>query len=459
MSIIIKNGELVKPNGIFRQDIKIDNGKIQAIGQSLPTLDAEVYDATGQLVFPGFIDAHTHLDMNNGVTVTVDNFASGTRSALAGGTTTIVDFATQKRGGTLQAALDEWHSKADGNSSCNYAFHMAITDCNSDTLHEISQMTAQGVTSYKVYMAYDALRLSDGQIYDVLRAVQAQGGIVGCHCENGDLVNKGIAQQLALHHTQPSAHPLSRPDILEAEAITRYLAIAKMANCPVNIVHVSSKKGLDILLCARAEGQPVFIETCPQYLLLDDTNYSRDNFEGAKYTISPPLRKQNDMLALWQAIKQGQIDTIATDHCAFNFHGQKELGRDDFSKIPNGAPGLETRPALLYTYGVLEHGIHPMLLAKLMAENPAKLFGMFPQKGVLAEGSDADIVIWDKSYNGIIQAQTQHNTCDYTPYEGFRAVGRPSTVFLNGVPVVKDGELLQENCGTYVPRSTCSLFR
>lgn len=459
MKTLIKNGAIVSGEGIVQNDILIEDGIIQELSQNLPKTGAQVYDVEGALVFPGFIDTHTHLDMNTGTALTVDDFTSGTRSAIKGGTTTILDFATQEKEQTLQEALRIWHLKADGKSACDYGFHMAITDYNTQVERELPSMTKQGVTSYKLYMAYDALRVSDAQIYHVLRAVAKEGGIVGMHCENGDLVNVLIENQLQQGHTSPAAHPLSRPNAVEAEAINRYLTIADMADCPVNIVHLSTRQGLELMLAARAQGQKVYIETCPQYLLLEESKYHLPGFESAKYVISPPLRQKEDIEALWDAISLEEIDTIGTDHCAFNYHGQKEMGKDNFSKIPNGAPGLENRVMLMETYGVQKHYLSHLQLCKLLCENPAKLFGMYPKKGAIQVGSDADIVVWDESYRGEIRNDNQLSACDYTPFDGFSVMGRPRYVFLRGQLAVSEGDVLPDLLGSYVSRGACQWFR
>lgn len=458
MSILLKGGTVVSANGSRQADILIEGEKIARIGSRLDAKEAQVIDVTGKLLFPGFIDTHTHFDLDNGVFMTADNFETGTMAAVAGGTTTVLDFATQNKGETLEEALENWHKKADEESSCDYGFHMAITDWNASVKEEIPVMTKEGVTSYKLYMAYDSLRVSDSEIYQVLKAVAAENGIVGMHCENGDLVNEGIAAEKAAGHFKPSAHPASRPDTVEAEAIYRYMAIAKMAGAPVNIVHLSTERGLELIKAARKEGQKVYIETCPQYLLLNDETYSLPDFEGGKYVMSPPLRKPSDQEALWRALREDTADTIGTDHCSFRFQGQKDYGKDDFSKIPNGAPGVEHRPALIYHFGVREGKITKEQMCRLLAENPAKLFGMYPQKGVLLEGSHADIVVWNPEQEWVIEAKTQVQNVDYTPYEGIRVAGRPEMVFLRGEKVAENGEVLKKNCGTYVHRGPCEYF-
>ena len=409
-------------------------------------------EAAGCLVFPGFIDAHTHLDMDSGTTVTADDFASGSRAAACGGTTTLVDFATQERGGTLTDALDAWHRKAEGKCACNYAFHMAVTDWNEQTRAELPQMFERGVTSFKAYYAYDNLRLDDAQMYDLLSALRPFGGVLGVHCENGTLVNRLQRQQLDRGVTGPEGHPASRPPVVEAEAIRRLCAVAKLADSPVHIVHLSSAEGLEEVRRARASGQKVWVETCPQYLLLDESRYHLEGFEGAKYVMSPPLRSPADREALRAAVLGGEIDTISTDHCSYRFGDQKALGRDDFTKIPNGAPGIEHRPALIYTSFVASGLMTAAQMSRLLSENPAKLFGMWPRKGRLAQGADADITVWDPQARWVIRAEAQHQNVDYTPYEGFEAAGRARAVYVGGQLAAKDGEPSGASAGRYVKR-------
>ncbi|MEG1878974.1 MAG: amidohydrolase family protein, partial [Pseudoflavonifractor sp.] len=320
-------------------------------------------------------------------------------------------------------------------------------------------MTAAGITSYKVYFAYDNLRITDGQAYEIIQAVGAQGGVLGCHCENGDLVTAGIAAQKAAGHLTCAAHPLSRPPLVEAEAISRWLSIAELAGYPVNVVHVSTKRGLEVIRAARARGQAVYAESCPQYLLLNDDKYILPGFESGKFILSPPLRAPENSAALWEALADGTVDTIGTDHCSFHFDGVKTLGREDFSKIPNGMPGVEHRPVLLYTAGVQTGRISEVQMAQLLAEHPAKLFGMYPEKGVLAVGSDADLVVWDPDARWTISAEHQTQAVDYTPYEGMAVQGRAETVFLAGVPVVEGGKITREQQGQFVARKPSQFWR
>lgn len=458
MDILLKGGTIVTPEKSFQADLKISGDKISAIGNNLEENDAKVVDVSGALLFPGFIDSHTHFDLDVGSTITTDDFRTGTRGAIVGGTTTILDFATQNKGETLIEALAHWHEKADSVSSCDYGFHMAITEWNDTISNELDDMVKEGITSFKLYMAYDNLRISDAGVYQVLKRVKEIGGIVGMHCENGDLVNELIKDQKALGNLLPSAHPKSRPPIVEAEAINRYLTIAKLADAPVNIVHLSSKEGYEEAIKGRSRGQKVYIETCPQYLLLEDSCYEIEGFEGAKFVFSPPARKKLDIDCIWNALQEDEINTIGTDHCSFNYKGQKEIGIHDFSKIPNGIPGVEHRAVLIYTYGVLKNRITQEQMCKLLSENTAKLYGLFPQKGRLQVGSDADIVVWNPSYEGVISAKSQEQNVDYTPYEGLAIKGRAERVYLRGIETVQAGRIIKDKAGQYIPRKESIYF-
>ncbi len=446
---IIKNGTLVTPDGLKREDLAFDDGKIVKIGEISPGEEDETIDASGCFVYPGFIDGHTHLDLPVAGTVTADDVGTGTRAAVCGGTTCVVDFATQYKGDTLLGALETWKRKAEGKMHCNIAYHMAICDWNGKTKEDLPALRAAGVTSFKVYMAYDTA-LSDSEILEVLGEVKKLGGIVGCHCENGGVVTELQLREIGAGHTGPWAHPLSRPAEVEAEAVNRFCYLGRLAGAPVHIVHLSTKLGLEEVRAARRRGQTVYAESCPQYMLLDDSNYSRPGFEGAKYVCSPPLRKQEDIEALKEAVLLHEIDTIATDHCSFSYEGQKKAGIGDFRKIPNGAPGIEHRPVVfMHIFG---DQLTPEDYCRYLSEGPAKIFGMYPRKGALLEGSDADITIWDPSVKWTISAGNMHQNVDYTPFEGLEVSGRPREVFVNGVCASKDGEPTEALPGAYVAR-------
>ena len=446
---------IVSSKGTKKADVLISGGKIVAVGRHLDS-DAEVVDVSGKLLFPGFIDAHTHFDLEVSDTVTADNFASGTKAAVAGGVTTIVDFATQNKGESLSDALNNWHVKAFANSTCDYAFHMAISDWNEEIREELPAMFEQGVTSFKVYMIYDAMELSDREIYEIMTELKKYGGIVGCHCENSGIIGKLREESLASGAISPASHPKTRPDYAEAEAVRRFLTIAEAADAPAIVVHLSTREGYNEVYRARLRGVKVYAETCPQYLLLDDSVYDRPFNESAKYVCSPPLRKAEDKKILWQALHADRLDTISTDHCSFTIE-QKRAGLADFTKIPNGMPGVETRAILTYTYGVRKKRIGLNQMCAYLSENPAKLYGMFPKKGVIRVGSDADIVVFDPRGSGTITSRSTHSACGYDPYEGVRTEGHIDRVYLRGNLVFSDGEIILENKGRYISRGVNSL--
>ena len=450
MTTCIQNGTLVTGAEMHPGDLLIENGIIQKVGVGLSG-DHNI-DATGCLVFPGFIDGHTHMDMPVSGTVTADDFKTGSEAALVGGTTMLIDFATQDKGGTLKDALRVWHERADGKCACDYGFHMAVTDWNEQTRRELHEMADAGVTSFKAYYAYDALMVDDREMYDLLCEMREIGGILGVHCENGPVLDRLREKAVAAGHTSPAWHPRTRPSIVEGEAVSRFLRIADLAGAPAWIVHLSTADGLSEIRAARERGQQVLVESCPQYFTLTEEVYNKPDFEGAKYVCSPPLRPQSDQDALWQALENGEIDILSTDHCSFNFKGQKEMGRDDFTKIPNGMPGIEQRPTVMYTAAVASGRIPVTALCQMLAENPAKMFGVWSRKGSLDVGKDADIVIYDPKADFTISAENQHHNCDYTPFEGFRTAGSVRDVFLSGVHAVQNGKLVETGRGRYIPR-------
>lgn len=456
MKKLFKNGMVVSAKGVKRADVLIDGDKIIRVAKRISDKDAQIIDVKGKYLFPGFIDAHTHFDLEVSDTVTADDFSTGSQSALAGGTTTIVDFATQNKGESLETALNNWHIKAYGNTSCDYAFHMAISDWNEKVSDELLLMFEQGITSFKLYMTYPAMMLSDKEIFGVLKRLKELGGIAGIHCENSGIIDAVTEELKEAGELSTSAHPKSRPDDAEAEAINRLLTIAKIVDIPVVVVHLSTKKGFEVIKRARANGQKVYIETCPQYLLLDDRKYSLPDFEGAKFECAPPLRKKADNECLWKALKDNEIDTISTDHCSFTME-QKKAGIDDFTKIPNGMPGVETRGELIYTYGVYKKRISLSQMCKYLSENPAKLYGLYPRKGIIAKDSDADIVIYDPKADKVITAENHKSACDYSPFEGVKIKGQVEKVFLRGELVYTDGEIIMKNTGRYISRVKNSL--
>lgn len=455
MAIVLKGGKIITAEKSYDSDIRIEGEKIASIGNNLVQEGDKVVDVTGCYLLPGGIDPHTHLELDTGSTITADDFESGTKAAVMGGTTTIIDFATQNKGETLREALKNWHTKADNKCYCDYGFHMAITEWNKSISEEMKDMVDNGVSSFKMYMAYkNILQVDDGAIYEALKRSNEVKGLLGFHCENGDVIDILIKEAREKGNTAPKYHALSRPVEIEREAINRVVTLAEIAKAPVYVVHLSSKVGLESALEGRNRGVEVYLETCPQYLLLDDSSYGEEgDFNGAKYVMSPPLRKTEDEKAMWKGLKNDEIDTIATDHCSFNFKGQKDLGIEDFSKIPNGAPGIEHRVSLIYTYGVCENKISLNQWVELTSTNAAKLFGMYPRKGAIEIGSDADIVIFDPNYIGVIKAEEQIQNVDYTPYEDFNQKGRIKHVYLRGESVVEDSKLVSiKPKGDYIHR-------
>lgn len=447
--LCIKNGTIVSPEGRKKADLYIEGGKVVSIGGALPF--DESYDAEGCLLFPGFIDSHTHLEMDTGSTVTADSFASGTAAALAGGTTVILDFATQDKGHTLAEALEAWHSRADGHCACDYGFHMAVTDWNEATKAELADMEREGVTSFKAYMAYNNLRLDDIELQELFAAT-ADIGVCGVHCELGDEVNRRVAANLAAGRTGPEWHPRSRPNEVESLAIRRCLALAREVGGAAWVVHLSTAEGLREIEAARSAGQNVLVETCPQYLTLTDEVYEKPDFEGSKFVCSPPIRKEADKQALWQGIGAGKVDIISTDHCSFTFE-QKKLGLGDFSKIPNGLPGIEHRPAVVWASGVAQGRMSEEEFCRLLSTEPARAFGMYPRKGALDLGSDADVVVWDPKAEAVLTAADMNMLAGYSPWEGMELHGLPKAVFLRGVLSAENCKVINSNGGRYVSRS------
>ena len=456
MKILLKGGTVVNAAGSVKADVLIEGEKIVKVAPDISCADAKAVDVSGKLLFPGFIDAHTHFDLDVCNTTTADDFYTGGRSALRGGTTMVIDFACPNKGESLQYGLDLWHKKADGKTACDYGFHMTIDDWNEDIIAELPRMFEEGISSFKMYMTYPAMMIGDEDMFKALQKMKELGGIAGVHCENAGVIDALIAEKKAAGELSPAAHPLCRPPLLEAEAVGRLLKMAAVADVPVVIVHLSSEDGLKEVLAARARGQKVYVETCPHYLLMEDSLYSKPDFEGAKYVCAPPLRKKQDNEALWQGIAASEIQTVSTDHCSFTLK-QKAAGREDFTKIPGGMPGVETRGVLLYTYGVAAGKISAEKMAEVLSEAPAKLYGAFPRKGHIAEGADADIVVYDPEGESIITAKDQVANVDYAPYEGTKIAGHISQVWLRGKLSVEEGKLLGEPEGKYIPRGKCSL--
>lgn len=452
MKYLLKNGTLVSGERTEKKDILIEGEKIVKIAPHIEEEGAEEINVEGKLLFPGFIDGHTHFDLEVAGTVTADDFETGTKAAILGGTTFIIDFASQDKGGhTLKEGLEKWHKKADGKCSCDYSFHMSIVEWNEETEKEIQDMIEEGITSFKLYMTYPAMMVEDRDLYKILKKLNECGCFAGVHCENAGVIDALIEEAKKEGRLGPENHPLVRPDTMEAEAVHRLLVIAKEAGAPVMIVHLTNKKAYEEIAKARENGQTVFAETCPQYLLLDDSAYSKPDFGGAVYVCAPPLRKKEDQECLWAALAKGEIQTVATDQCSFTLE-QKALGKDDFTKIPGGLPGVQTRGTLLYTYGVREGKITVEQMCRLLSENPAKLYGVYPRKGALLEGSDGDIVVFDPEKESVISSETHGYNTDNNPFEGYSIHGDIDKVFLRGNLVVKDGAVVKEKTGKYMKR-------
>lgn len=452
MKYLLKNGTLVSGAGTEQKDILIEGEKIVKIAPHIEEGDAEEINVEGKLLFPGFIDGHTHFDLEVAGTVTADDFETGTRAAILGGTTLVIDFASQDKGGhTLKEGLEKWHKKADGKCSCDYSFHMSIVEWNEETEKEIQDMIEEGITSFKLYMTYPAMMVEDRDLYKILKKLNEYGCFAGVHCENAGVIDALIEEAKKEGRLGPENHPLVRPDTMEAEAVHRLLVIAKEAGAPVMVVHLTNKKAYEEIVKARENGQTVFAETCPQYLLLDDSAYSKSDFGGAVYVCAPPLRKKEDQDCLWKALAKGEIQTVATDQCSFTLE-QKAMGKDDFTKIPGGLPGVQTRGTLLYTYGVREGKITVEQMCRLLSENLAKLYGVYPKKGALLEGSDGDIVVFDPEKESVISAKTHAYNTDNNPFEGYSLHGDIDKVFLRGNLVVEGGTVVKEKAGEYMKR-------
>jgi dihydropyrimidinase len=447
---LIQNGAIVNAGSTQHADLLIDGSTIKEIRAGIPASAAEkVVDATGLLLLPGGIDAHTHLDMPFGGTQSADDFLTGTRAAAIGGTTTIVDFAIQARGTKMRNALDTWWKKAEGRACIDYGLHMIVTDLPDAGLEDMDDMVREGVASFKLFMAYpNVLMVDDATIFKAMRQTAKNGALICMHAENGSVIDVIVQRALAEGKTAPIYHALTRPTRAEAEAVHRAIAMAEIAGVPVYIVHLSSEDALNQVREARDRGLPAFAETCPQYLLLslEDNMLDKDGrdsgWEGAKYVFTPPLREKKNQPKLWDGLRTDNLQVVSTDHCPFCFEDQKALGKDDFTKIPNGGPGIENRLQLLHHHGVGQGNLTLNRFVELVSTAPARIFGMYPKKGVLAEGSDADIVLWDASADHTISAKTHHMRVDYSMFEGFKVRGNARDVYSRGELIVSQGEFI-----------------
>ena len=463
MRTLITNGTIVTADGSSVADILIDGETIAQIGSDPggPTVIVdETIDATGKYVIPGGIDVHTHMELPFGGTAAKDTFETGTRAAAFGGTTTIVDFAVQGRGQSLREGLDGWHARAEGHAVADYGFHMIMSDVNDATLAEMDVLVGEGVPDFKLFTAYPGVFYSDdGAIFRAMQQTAQNGGLIMMHAENGMAIDVVAAQTVAAGTTDPIGHGLARKAVFEGEATNRVIRLAEAAGAPVYIVHLSAREALTEVRAARDRGSLVFAETCPQYLFLslDDLGHG---FEGAKFVCSPPLRTRDHWEDLWSGLIKDDLQLVATDHCPFDFHGQKELGRGDFRKVPNGLPGVEDRLDLLHDGGVVGGRISRERWVEIVSTAPAKLFGLYPRKGAVAVGSDADLVVYDPNRRRTITAADHHMNVDYSCYEGRTVQGASDIVLSRGAVIVRDGQFTgRAGHGKFVKRAAADYAR
>lgn len=457
MRTLIANGTVVTATEATKADVVIEDEKVVAIGSNLPVEADTVIDATDRYVMPGGVDPHTHFDLPFGGSFCSDDFATGTRAAAFGGTTTVIDFALQGTGEGLRHGLDVWHEKAQ-KACTDFGFHMIVKEVNDQILKEMDELVDEGVTSFKLFMAYPGVfMVDDASVFTVMQRAAASGALIMMHAENGGPIDVLVRQYVAEGKTDPKYHGMSRPASMEGEAVHRVFKLAELAGTPAYIVHLSSRDALNAVREARDRGLPAYAETCPQYLYLSDEDMARPGFEGAKFVCSPPLRPKDHQEDLWAGLRQGDLQIVGTDHAPFNYKGQKELGRGDFSKIPNGLPSVEDRFTLIFQ-GVHDGRIGLNRFVELVATAPAKMFGLYPRKGTIAPGSDADIVVFDPYHERVISAETHHMNVDYSCFEGLRVRGLPETVLQRGAVLVRDGEFHgKEGQGRFLPRSRMGL--
>jgi dihydropyrimidinase len=456
MSVLIKGGRVLTAADDYVGDVYVEGDRISLIGESLEVQADKVIDATGKYVLPGGIDPHTHLDMPFGGTVTIDDVESGQTSAAFGGTTCHVDFIIQPHGQSFAAAFDEWKSKANGKQVIDMGYHMAVTDLKEGgTLEELASLPDEGITSYKLFMAYKgALMVDDETLFRTMQVAAETGALVMVHAENGDAIDVLVKEALAAGHTEPKYHALTRPPETEGEATNRAIQLSRVAGSPLYVVHVSCAEAVEPIAIAREKGWNIHGETCTQYFFVDYTFLERPGFEGGKYVYTPPPRDKANQDVLWNAVRTDILSVVSTDHCAFLWDGQKTMGKDDFSKIPNGAPGLENRLQMIHEFGVRAGRISLNRMVELLSTNPAKLFGLYPRKGTIAVGSDADIVVFDPDKRVTISASAHHSKSDYNLFEGTEVTGVPEVVLLRGNVLVEDGDLVASpGIGQFVRRA------
>jgi dihydropyrimidinase len=457
MSVLIKSGRIVTAADDYVGDVFVDNGTVSLIGESLDVVADKVIDASGKYVIPGAIDPHTHIELPFGGTVTCDDFTSGTVSAAFGGTTSLVDFCFQMPGQTFAQGLETWHEKIERcKPVIDVGFHMAITDLREGgTLEDLAKVPDEGVTSYKLFMAYKgAVMVDDETLFKAMEVAAETGAVVMVHAENGDAIDILVKRALAAGHTEPVWHARTRPPETEGEATNRAIQLARVAGCPLYVVHVSCKEAIEPIAIAREKNWDVWGETCTQYFFIDESYLDQPDFEGGKYVYTPPPRAKENQEHLWKAVASDVLSVVSTDHCPFNWPEQKGLGRDDFSKIPNGGPGIENRLHMLYTFGVRTGRLTMNRLVELTSTNVAKYFGLYPRKGTIAPGSDADIVVWDPDKKLTISAKTHHSNINYNLFEGTEVTGAPEVVLVRGQVIVENDELVaQPGAGQFVRRA------
>jgi dihydropyrimidinase len=458
MTTLIKNGRIITATDDYVADVLVDGETIATIGRNLRVAADRAIDAAEMLVIPGAIDPHVHMELPFGGTVSSDTFETGTRAAACGGTTSIIDFAIQYKGNTFAQTLDDWHAKAEGRCAIDYGFHLAVTEYEARHAAEFARVVDAGVTTFKLFLAYPGVFMVDDQtMFRVMRSAGEAGGLTLVHAENGDAISLKIAELLAAGKVEPKYHAQSRPPVMQADGVARAVRVAEFARAPVFIVHVSCEAAMMELQRSRDAGNPAYGETCTQYLFLDESEYDRPDFEGAKYVFTPPLVARENIEPLWKGLKLGYLQEVSTDHCPFNFKGQKELGRGDFTKIPNGGPGVEDRLSMMYDGAVVKRGWSLNKWVDVCSTASAKLFGMFPKKGTIAPGSDADLVLFDPAVERTISAKTHHMNCDYSLFEGWHIKGQPRTVLSRGKVVVQDGRYVgKAGDGKFLKRGPCA---
>lgn len=457
MKTLIKNGRIITATDDYFADVFIDGETVHTIGKNLPMQADKTLDAAGKLVIPGSIDPHVHMQLPFGGTVSSDDFESGTRAAAFGGTTSIIDFAIQYKGKTFAQTIDDWNAKSEGKCAIDYSYHLAITEYEARHKPEFKKIIDAGITTFKLFMAYPGVFMIDDQtMFRVMQSAGEAGGMTLVHAENGDAITQLINNLLAAGKVEPKYHAQSRPPSMQADGVARAVRVAEVAKAPVFIVHVSCEAAMKELQRSRDEGNPAYGETCTQYLFLDETYYDKPDFEGAKYVFTPPLVGKENIEPLWKGLKLGYLQEVSTDHCPFNFKGQKELGRGDFTKIPNGGPGVEDRLSLVYD-GAMKRGFSLNKWVEITSTASAKMFGMFPKKGTIAVGSDADIVLFDPNVERTISAKTHHMNCDYSLFEGWRIKGSPDTVLSRGKVIIENGKYLgRAGDGKFIRRGACA---